>query len=164
MSLELVFLGSGTSAGVPMIGCGCDVCHSNDPRDHRSRASVLIRFKDDAGHPRQYIIDTAPELRQQAIAQQLERIDGVLYTHAHADHILGIDDLRRFNAVMKAPIDIYGEDRVLDRLKIMFQYIFEPHKNVNQSFVATLIAHSLGLTASMACNAWSTVMWVGWWR
>lgn len=138
MSLELVFLGTGTSAGVPMIGCDCAVCRSTDPRDHRTRASVLVRY---AG--RQYLIDTSPELRQQAIRENLRHLDGVLYTHAHADHVLGIDDLRRFNAVMQAPLDIYAEPAVLDRLRVMFQYIFEPRKNVNDSFVATLIDHPL---------------------
>lgn len=136
MSLELIFLGTGTSAGVPMIGCDCEVCRSTDPRDRRSRCSVLVRYGD-----HQYLIDTAPELRQQAIAQNLMHLDGVLFTHAHADHVLGLDDLRRFNAVMQAPLDIYAEPDVLDRLRIMFQYVFEPHKNVNDSFVATLIGH-----------------------
>src|SRR5690554_1189223 len=130
MGLELIFLGTGTSAGVPMIACDCEVCRSHDPRDRRSRASVLVRYDN-----RQYLIDTSPELRQQAIAQDLMRLDGVLYTHAHADHVLGLDDLRRFNAVMNSPLDVYAEPHVIDRLKVMFQYIFEPHGNVNQSFV-----------------------------
>ncbi len=136
MSLELIFLGTGTSAGVPMIGCDCEVCRSSDPRDHRTRPSVLVRYDNHS-----YLIDTAPELRQQAIAHDITRLDGVLFTHAHADHVLGIDDLRRFNAVMKAPLDIYAEQNVIDRLRVMFQYIFESHKNINDSFVATLIAH-----------------------
>lgn len=143
MPLELIFLGTGTSAGVPMIGCECPVCRSDDPRDQRSRASVLIRYPDTAGRPRQYLIDTAPEMRQQVIRQRIDRIDGVLFTHSHADHIFGLDDLRRFNAVMKAPIDIHAERDVIDRLRGMFSYIFEPHKNVNQSFVAALIPHAV---------------------
>jgi len=138
MTLELVFLGTGTSAGVPMIGCDCEVCHSTDPRDRRSRASVLVRYGD-----RQCLIDTSPEMRQQAVTQGLRRLDAVLYTHAHADHILGLDDLRRFNAVMNAPLDVYAEPNVLERLRIMFQYVFEPQRNVNPSFVATLIAHPI---------------------
>ncbi len=149
MPLELVFLGSGTSAGVPMIGCDCDVCRSEDPRDHRSRASVLIRYRDDRGTLRELLIDTSPELRQQAIRERMRRVDGVLFTHAHADHIFGLDDLRRFNAVMEGPIDIYAERTVLDRLRHMFGYIFEPHTNVNRSFVATLIAHELQPGAAM---------------
>src|SRR5690606_26048505 len=107
MPLELVFLGSGTSAGVPMIGCDCAVCTSGDPRDNRSRASVLVRYPDAKDVVRDLLIDTSPELRQQAIRERMHRVDGVLFTHAHADHIFGLDDLRRFNAVMEAPIDIY---------------------------------------------------------
>ena len=142
MPLELVFLGSGTSAGVPMIGCDCGVCTSADPRDTRTPPSVLVRY-DQHGVTRQLLIDAAPELRQQAIREKLHRLDGVLFTHAHADHVFGIDDLRRFNAVMEAPINIYAERGVLDRLAVMFVYIFEPAKNVNPSFVATLIAHPI---------------------
>lgn len=145
MSLNLIFLGTGTSAGVPMIGCDCPVCSSDDPRDQRTRPSVLIQYPDDAGTQRCLLIDTTPELRQQALRHHLSHLDAILYTHAHADHILGIDDLRRFNAVMQAPLDIFGETPVLDRLKGMFSYIFQPHKNVNPSFVANLIAHPIDL-------------------
>lgn len=143
MSLELHFLGTGTSAGVPMIGCDCGVCTSDDPRDRRDRTSALIRYQDADGQPRQYLIDTSPDLRHQAIRNGVKRIDGVLYTHAHADHIFGLDDLRRFNAVMKQPIDIHAEQRVLDMLHNMFPYIFDSGKNVNQSFVPTLVSRTL---------------------
>ncbi len=156
MMFDLIFLGTGTSAGIPMIGCHCEVCTSDDPRDQRTRPSVLIRY---AGHEpdpppehtpgftpgltRQFLIDTAPEMRQQVIAQKLNRIDGVLYTHAHADHIFGLDDLRRFNAVMKTAVDIHAEPMVLASLRKMFPYVFTPEKNINPSFVPTLIAHEL---------------------
>jgi phosphoribosyl 1,2-cyclic phosphate phosphodiesterase len=145
MSLELLFLGTGTSAGVPMIGCRCAVCTSDDPRDRRSRPSVLIRHPDPdkPQHIRHILIDTTPELRQQALAHQLDRLDAVLYTHAHADHIFGLDDLRRFNAVMRQPLDIYAEPAVLQRLATMFSYVFDPGHNINQSFVAQLIAHPI---------------------
>lgn len=136
MGFELIFLGTGTSAGIPMIGCDCSVCCSNDPRDHRDRASAVVRYDQ-----RNYLIDTSPELRQGAIRHDIRHLEAVLYTHAHADHILGIDDLRRFNAVMHAALNIYGEKIVLDRLLQMFDYIFESHRNINQSFVATLVAH-----------------------
>lgn len=141
MSLELIFLGTGTSAGVPMIACECPVCRSDDPRDQRSRASVLVRYRDETGRLRQFLIDASPEMRTQVIRHRIDRLDGVLFTHSHADHIFGIDDLRRFNAVMRAPLDIFAEADVMDRLRSMFSYIFEPHKNVNQSFVAALIPH-----------------------
>lgn len=157
MSLELVFLGTGTSAGVPMIGCNQGACASDDPRDRRDRPSVLVRYPDpsmpddekaaafnpkQAGH-RQILIDTSPELRQQAIREALSRVDAVMFTHGHADHIFGLDDLRRFNAVMGGPVDIYAEPTVIDLLSRMFEYIFESHKNINQSFVATLVPHPL---------------------
>lgn len=148
MAFELLFLGTGTSAGVPMIGCNCHVCQSEDPRDRRSRASVLVRYPDaqdpsDTAEPRALLIDTTPELRLQAVQHRLHRLDGVLYTHGHADHVLGLDDLRRFNAVMKAPLDVYAESPVLQQFQRMFPYVFEPHRNVNPSFVATLVPHEL---------------------
>lgn len=157
MPLQVIFLGTGTSAGVPMVGCDCAVCRSDDPRDRRDRPSVLIRYEDPlfqiepahrAFNPRQVgvrqvIIDAGPELRQQALRQQLSRLDALIFTHAHADHIFGLDDLRRFNATMGTAIDIHAEPSVIDQLKTTFHYIFEPHKNVNQSFIANLIAHPI---------------------
>jgi phosphoribosyl 1,2-cyclic phosphate phosphodiesterase len=143
---ELVFLGTGTSAGVPMIACACATCRSTDPRDRRTRPSVLVRYQD-GGVPaaplRQFLIDTAPELRTQAVAQDLRRLDGVLYTHGHADHIFGLDDLRRFNAVMHAPLDIYAEASVLSVLRRTFFYVFESQLNVNQTFIPQLTCHAL---------------------
>lgn len=148
MSLEILFLGTGTSAGVPMIGCDCAVCHSTDPRDHRSRPSVLIRYPGHPGNtaddpeasprPRQLLIDTGPDMRMQAIRNGINHIDGVLYTHAHADHIFGLDDLRRFNAVMEGPIDLYVDQNTRDTLERMFFYVFQSHKNINQSWVPKL--------------------------
>ena len=173
MSLELVFLGTGTSAGIPMIGCAEGACASDDPRDRRDRPSVLVRYPDasmpddekaaafnpkQAGH-RQLLIDTCPELRQQAIREKLSRIDGVLFTHGHADHIFGLDDLRRFNAVMGGPVDIYAEASVIDLLKQIFNYIFESHTNINQSFVATLIPHVLtpGMPIQLFGAVWTPI-------
>jgi phosphoribosyl 1,2-cyclic phosphate phosphodiesterase len=143
MSLDLLFLGTGTSAGVPMIGCKCAVCTSPDPRDKRSRPSVLVGYDDDAAGDdapptRQFLIDTTPELRAQCLTHDITRIDGVFYTHAHADHVFGLDDLRRFNAVMGRPVDLYAEPSVIERFRMMFTYIFEPHKNVNPSFIPQL--------------------------
>jgi phosphoribosyl 1,2-cyclic phosphate phosphodiesterase len=135
---ELVFLGTGTSAGVPMIGCNCATCRSDDPRDRRSRTSVLVRYGPDDGAARQFLIDTAPELRLQALGQKLARLDGVFYTHGHADHIFGLDDLRRFNAIMHAPLDIYAEPSVLELLYRTFLYVFEPHSRINHTFVPQL--------------------------
>ncbi len=154
MRLELLFLGTGTSAGIPMIGCECEVCTSSDPRDTRTRPSVLIRYprasangevepaeagSADTAEPAQLLVDTAPELREQVVRHRIRTIDGVLYTHNHADHIFGIDDLRRFNAVMQRPIDLYAEPRIIKWLRETFGYIFEPHRNVNKSFIPQLI-------------------------
>lgn len=138
-NLELICLGSGTSAGVPMIGCDCDVCRSPDPRDNRTRSSVLIRYRDEEANVlRHLLIDTSPEMRQQVVRHRIKRMDGVFYTHAHADHIFGLDDLRQFNTAMGGAIDLYAEPSVIAYLKSTFWYIFDPARNVNQSFVASL--------------------------
>ncbi|MEX0885156.1 MAG: MBL fold metallo-hydrolase [Phycisphaeraceae bacterium] len=165
-TLELVFLGTGTSAGVPMIGCDCAVCRSDDPRDQRTRPSALVRYPsrpsasgEADAEPRQLLIDTTPDMRLQAVRERINRIDGVLYTHAHADHIFGIDDLRRFNAVMQQPVDIYGEPGLLETLHHMFGYIFQSHRNVNPSFVAELIPSPLhvGHAIDLFGAAWTPI-------
>ena len=141
--LEFIILGSGTSAGVPVIGCDCDVCRSDDPRDRRLRTSAALRFQDADGHPRVILIDTSPDLREQALREDLRRTDAIVYTHHHADHILGLDEVRRFNALMDAPIDVYADDHTMDSLRRVYQYIFERERNVNDSFVASLIGHRI---------------------
>lgn len=147
MSLDLLFLGTGTSAGVPMIGCDCAVCTSADPRDRRSRASVLISYDENCegsgAVQRQILVDTTPELRLQMTGNHIRRVDAVLFTHAHADHIFGLDDLRRFNVVMNGPVAIHAEASVLATFREMFRYIFEPHTNANQSFVPELVASAI---------------------
>lgn len=143
-SLELTFLGSGTSAGVPMIGCACAVCHSENPRNKRLRSSVVVRYPDGA-HPqirRTLLIDTSPDLRQQALREpeRLARLDGVLFTHAHADHIFGLDELRRFNTMMGQAVEIHAEAEVIAALHRTFPYIFERHQHPNDGYIANLIA------------------------
>lgn len=118
--MRLTFLGTGTSFGVPQVGCGCAVCRSPDPRDHRYRASALV----ESGASR-ILIDTPPELRLQLLAVAADRIDAVLYTHEHADHTAGIDDLRIFSARSGAPIPLYGPADTLGRLRSSFSYIFD---------------------------------------
>jgi len=154
MGLELLFLGTGTSAGVPMIGCECAVCTSNDQRDCRDRTSALVSYPDEGavlGGRRacRLLIDTAPELRLQMVRHRIHEIDAVLYTHAHSDHISGIDDLRRFNAVMDAPLEVYAERRVLERFFAMFPYIFESENNINASFVPRLTPRELRVGESI---------------
>lgn len=117
--MEIVILGSGTSTGVPMVGCGCRVCRSADPRDRRSRASVLIRH-----HGHNILIDTSTDLRQQMLREGVAAIDAVLFTHAHADHVNGIDDLRGFHFQHKNVIPCYACKAALERLVSGFSYIF----------------------------------------
>jgi len=118
-NVEVVFLGTGTSHGVPMIGCDCDVCRSDDPRDHRTRPSIVVRFGG-----RSVLVDTAPELRLQCLRSEVRSIDAVLFTHAHADHVTGMDDLRRFNWLGGGPLDCYASVPTLKSIQNMFAYIF----------------------------------------
>lgn len=116
---EITFLGTGTSNGIPVIGCDCAVCQSTDPRDKRGRTSALIRVGE-----RAFLIDTATELRQQAIANNISRIDAVLMTHAHADHTGGFDDLRRFNETNQAHLPVYANAEAAGMLRERFAYTF----------------------------------------
>jgi len=101
--LRITVLGSGTSMGVPTIGCHCEVCTSNDPRDNRLRPSILLRYGG-----RNVLIDTTPDFRTQALRAKINRLDAILFTHEHADHIMGLDDVRPFNFRQKGAIPIFG--------------------------------------------------------
>lgn len=139
--MRFLFLGTGTSAGVPAIGCDCRVCTSSDPRDQRLRTSAAVQFTDPGGRERTILIDASPDLRQQALRAKLRACDALLFTHNHVDHTFGLDEVRRFNVVMQAPIDVYAEERTLEHLRRVYKHIFDKDDNVNDSFVATLIAH-----------------------
>jgi phosphoribosyl 1,2-cyclic phosphate phosphodiesterase len=139
--VQFIILGSGTSAGVPVIGCSCDVCTSSDPRDRRLRCSACLRFTDGAGRPRVILLDTSPDLREQALRERLDRCDAIVYTHHHVDHIFGLDEVRRFNALMNAPIDVYADEHTMEALHRVYRHIFDRDRNANDSFVATLIPH-----------------------
>ncbi len=117
--IRLTVLGSGTSAGVPTIGCRCSVCTSSDPRDNRLRPSVLLRF-----NGRAVVVDTTPDFRQQVLRCGLDRLDAVLLTHAHADHIMGLDDTRPFNFRQKGEIPVYGSQETIATVQRVFAYIF----------------------------------------
>jgi len=121
MKATLTVLGSGTSMGVPTIGCDCAVCHSSDPRDRRTRPSVLIEY---GGHS--VLIDTTPDFREQAIRENIRKLDAVLYTHTHADHILGIDDLRPLSFRHKPNrLPLYAHPDAAAFIQNMFRYIFD---------------------------------------
>lgn len=132
--VKIKVLGSGTSVGIPTIGCACSVCTSTDPRDNRLRPSILVS----CGGVN-VLIDTTPDLRQQALREQLTHIEAVLYTHAHADHILGLDDIRPFNYRRKDPIPIYGSAETIDALRRSFPYIFDVKRS--ESSVPRIEAH-----------------------
>lgn len=117
--IELLFLGTGTSAGVPMIGCHCEVCTSADPHDRRTRTSAVVTY-----HGARVLIDTTPELRLQCVANGVELIDAVVYTHAHADHVMGLDDVRRFNALRGSALDVWADERTHKALTRAFEYAF----------------------------------------
>ena len=120
MQARLTVLGSGTSMGVPTIGCTCAVCRSTDPHDRRTRPSVLIEY---AG--KVVLIDTTPDFREQAIREQICTLDAVLYTHTHADHILGLDDLRPLSFRRENRIPLYARPEAVEFLRNMFRYIFD---------------------------------------
>jgi phosphoribosyl 1,2-cyclic phosphate phosphodiesterase len=118
---RVTFLGTGTSHGVPMIGCRCAVCRSDDPRDRRSRPSIHVAVD---GGPA-ILVDAATDLRTQALAWDITRVDAVLVTHAHADHVMGLDDLRRFNVLRQGRLPIYADARTGRELRRIFSYAFE---------------------------------------
>lgn len=119
--MKLTFLGTGTSFGVPQIGCGCAVCHSPDPRDKRNRVGAVVESDQGA----RLLIDTPPELRIQLIAAGIDRVDAVFFTHDHADHTHGLDDIRSISNRRDAPLDMYGPADSLARLVRRFPYIFD---------------------------------------
>jgi phosphoribosyl 1,2-cyclic phosphate phosphodiesterase len=119
--LRVQFLGTGTSHGVPSIACECAVCTSPDPRNRRSRCSIVLRTDG-----KTLLVDTPPELREQAIRFHLTHVDAVLFTHSHADHIFGLDDVRRFNDLKQGDMNCYGSRETLQDLENSFRYVFTP--------------------------------------
>ena len=134
--IHITVLGSGTSSGVPTIGCTCAVCASLDPRDKRLRPSILIRY---GGHT--VLVDTTPDFRAQALRARMERIDAILYTHSHADHILGLDDVRPFNYRQRQSIPIYAMEETLAAIRRVFQYAFD--EAPTESSIPRLNLHAL---------------------
>jgi phosphoribosyl 1,2-cyclic phosphate phosphodiesterase len=135
--ITIVVLGSGTSSGVPTIGCKCKVCTSEDPRDRRLRPSILVQYEG-----RNILVDTTPDFRQQALRAGFSRLDAILYTHAHADHIMGLDDVRPFNYMQKERIPIYASEEAMRTIRHCFSYIFEERES--ESTIPKLEPHLFG--------------------
>jgi len=118
--MKLIFLGTGTSTGIPTVGCGCAVCNSPCERDKRTRPSLLLEYSN-----RTVVIDTTPDFRWQALRQKIQRVDALVFTHAHADHVLGLDDVRPYYFRQKDPIPLYADNLCMDSLRRIFTYIFD---------------------------------------
>ncbi|HXD92291.1 MAG TPA: MBL fold metallo-hydrolase [Bacteroidia bacterium] len=123
MAVKLTFLGTGTSQGVPLIGCECKVCQSADTKDKRLRTSVLIEHNNNT-----FVIDTGPDFRQQMLREKVKNLNAVIFTHEHKDHIAGLDDVRAFNFLQNRPMDVYATERVQNAIKKEFSYIFSDDK------------------------------------
>jgi phosphoribosyl 1,2-cyclic phosphate phosphodiesterase len=150
--IEIIFLGTGTSAGIPMIGCHCPVCSSTDPHDKRTRPSAVISY-DNA----RILIDTTPELRLQCVANGIDMIDAAVFTHAHADHIMGLDDVRRFNALKKGPLDIWADDRTHTVLTRCFGYAFKEPEPEMKVFRPHLIRRTIDGPFEIAGRIWTPI-------
>jgi phosphoribosyl 1,2-cyclic phosphate phosphodiesterase len=132
LRLRVVLLGTGTSHGVPMIACDCPVCRSTDPRDRRTRPSVLIEIRESRSNQasaravRNILVDTSTDLRAQALACGVTRVDAILFTHSHADHIMGLDEIRRYNVTQRTSIPCFADDATSADLRRTFSYVFDP--------------------------------------
>ena len=122
MNARVTVLGSGTSHGVPMIGCTCAVCTSTDPRDRRTRPSIYVEIENGV----KILVDTSTDLRQQALVNGVLHVDAILFTHSHADHVMGLDDSRRFSQMQRGPIPCYADALTVASLKKTFYYVFDP--------------------------------------
>jgi phosphoribosyl 1,2-cyclic phosphate phosphodiesterase len=122
-ALKITFLGTGTSSGVPMIACECKVCSSSDPKDNRLRSSIMVESA-----TTRIVVDTTPDFRFQMLREKVKKLDAVLFTHPHKDHIAGLDDIRAFNYFQEMPMDVYANELTQIALKREFPYVFSEHK------------------------------------
>jgi phosphoribosyl 1,2-cyclic phosphate phosphodiesterase len=141
--LRFTLLGTGTSAGVPVIACDCATCTSDDPRDRRTRVGAMLEFTDAGGRERVILVDAPPDHREHALRHRIRRVDGILFTHAHVDHVFGLDDARLYNVSMRGPVHLYGERSTMEELERIYEHIFKPHRNVNKSFVAEVVRNEV---------------------
>lgn len=144
-STRFVLLGTGTSAGIPVIGCDCATCTSADPRDRRTRSGAMLQFVDGDGCARTILLDCPPDHREQSLREKITRCDAILFTHDHVDHTFGLDEVRRYNALMATPIEIFADARTRESIERVFRHIFKRHENVNDSFVADLMPRTIEL-------------------
>jgi len=135
--VTVTFLGTGTSQGVPVIACGCEVCTSIDPHDNRLRSSIMIESDD-----KTVVIDSGPDFRYQMLREKVKKLDAIVFTHEHKDHIAGMDDIRAFNYFQNAPVDIYAVPRVQEALKREFAYVFAEFKYPG---IPQVNLHTIGL-------------------
>src|SRR5215471_21132935 len=137
---QMIILGTGTSNGVPMIGCHCDVCRSSNPKNKRTRSGVVVEAPQG-----NFLIDTPPELRLQLVRENIDLAHAVVFTHGHADHLFGLDDLRMFAFYLKRAIPLYCESAVEQRIRASFDYAFsEPYPNNHFGATPQLEIHSIG--------------------
>ena len=157
--IELLFLGTGTSAGIPMIGCHCPVCTSTDPHDKRTRPSVVISYGPADGNQTRVLIDTTPELRLQCVANGVDMIDAVVFTHAHADHIMGLDDVRRWlqRGRIGGPLDVWADDEAFKNLSKGFGYAFSQPDPSQKLFRPHLIRRNITGPFEIAGVRWTPI-------
>jgi phosphoribosyl 1,2-cyclic phosphate phosphodiesterase len=122
-TLKITFLGTGTSSGVPMIACDCEVCTSNNPKDNRLRSSIMVQSETTT-----IVVDTTPDFRFQMLRQKVQHVDAIIFTHPHKDHIAGLDDVKAFNYFTEKPIEVYANELTQIALKREFYYVFTEHK------------------------------------
>ncbi len=136
--MKITFLGTGTSVGIPVIGCDCRICRSQDPRNKRRRSSLYVQTPEAS-----VVIDTSPDFREQALVYGVPRVDAVLITHSHADHIFGLDDIRRYNTLQGTVIPVYGSSETIADLVCIFNYINarEPEPGVFRPRLDFIEAH-----------------------